>query len=92
MGCGFYGTFRLFTLTVVVIFLPAAFSVLSLIITMVIPLSGLVIYFPDLDLGDLLVLLDLWLCRVFSDLCDLRSWLPIDRQSPSLLEVLLSRA
>ncbi|GMN59454.1 hypothetical protein TIFTF001_028548 [Ficus carica] len=98
-GRGFDGTFRLSTLVVVVIFLPTAFLVLvdfhfilSLIITMVFLLSGLVVCSPDLDLGDLLVLLDLWLCRVFGDLCDLRSWLPIDWQFLLLVRALLSRA
>ncbi|GMN68914.1 hypothetical protein TIFTF001_037964 [Ficus carica] len=96
---GFDNTFKLSTLAVVVIFLPAAFPVLvdfhfvlSLIIMMVFPLSELVVCSPDLDIGDLLVLLDLWLCRVFGDLCDLRLWLSIDRQSLSLVGALLSRA
>ncbi|GMN31310.1 hypothetical protein TIFTF001_003200 [Ficus carica] len=79
-GRDFDGTFKLSTLTVVVIFLHAAldfYFVLSLIITMVFPSSKLVVCSSDLDLGDLLVVLDLWLCMVFGDLCDLRSWLPI---------------
>ena len=46
----------------------------------------------DLDLDNLLVLLDLWLCRVSGDICDLMSWLPIDRQFSSLVGALLSRA
>ncbi|GMN49588.1 hypothetical protein TIFTF001_018759 [Ficus carica] len=98
-GHGFDAIFRLSTLAVVVIFLPTAFLVLvdfhfvmSLIIMMVFPLSGLVVCSPDLDFGDLLVLLDLWLCKVFGDLCDMRSWLPIDRQSPLLVGALLSKA
>lgn len=64
----------------------------SLIITMVFPSSELVVCSSDLDLDDLLVLLDLWLYRVFGDLCDVRSWLPVDRQFPSLVGALLSRA
>ncbi|GMN35302.1 hypothetical protein TIFTF001_005220 [Ficus carica] len=85
-GRGFDGTFKLSTLAIMVIFLPAAFPVLvefhfvlSVIIMMVFPSSGLVFCSLDLDLGDLLVVLDLWLCRVFSDFCDLRSWLLIDQ-------------
>ncbi|GMN45724.1 hypothetical protein TIFTF001_014911 [Ficus carica] len=89
-GGGFDGTFRLSTLVVVIIFLPVAFP--SLIITIVFPSSGLVVCSSDLYLGDLLILLNLWLCMVFSDLCNMRLWLPIDRQSPSLVGALLSRA
>ncbi|GMN28829.1 hypothetical protein TIFTF001_002192 [Ficus carica] len=85
---GFNGTFR----DVVVIFLSTAFQVLSLIIRMVFQLSGLVVCLSDLDLDDSLVLLDLWLYRVFGDLYDVRSWLPVDRQFPSLVGALLSRA
>ncbi|GMN70552.1 hypothetical protein TIFTF001_039592 [Ficus carica] len=76
-GHGFDGTFRLSTLAMTVIFLPVAFPIL---VDFHFVLVNLCI---DLDLGDLLVLLDLWLCREFSDLYDLRSWLPIDRQFPS---------
>ncbi|GMN26614.1 hypothetical protein TIFTF001_001350 [Ficus carica] len=90
-GRGFDGIFKLFTLTVVVIFLPVAFLIMSSTITMVVLSFELVVYSLDLDLGDLLVLLDLWLCRVFGDLYDLRSWLPIDWQSLSLVGALLSR-
>ncbi|GMN31372.1 hypothetical protein TIFTF001_003227 [Ficus carica] len=66
-GRGFDGTFRLSTLTVVVIFLPVAFPVL------------VDFYF-------------VLLCRVFGYLCNLRLWLPIDLQFPSLVGALLSRA
>ncbi|GMN60235.1 hypothetical protein TIFTF001_029313 [Ficus carica] len=90
-GRGFDDTFWLSTLVVVVIFLLVAFSVLSLIIMMVFPSSKLMVYSPDLDIGYLLVLLDLWLCRVFGNLCDLKSRLPIDRQILSLVGALLSR-
>ena len=58
---------------------------------MVISLSELVVCSSDSDLGDLLIMLDLRLCKMFGDLCDLRSWLLIDQQIP-LVGALLSKA
>ncbi|GMN39750.1 hypothetical protein TIFTF001_008974 [Ficus carica] len=57
-GRGFGGTFRLSTLTVVIIFLPATFS--FLIIMMVFPSSEFMICSSDLYLGDLALLSRAW--------------------------------
>ncbi|GMN52802.1 hypothetical protein TIFTF001_021942 [Ficus carica] len=99
-GRGFDGTLRLSTLAMVVIFLHAAFPVLIDFHFVLVflnnndgyPIVRVHVYSPYLDLSNLLVLLDLWLCRVFGHLCDLRPWLPIDRQFPLLVGTLLSRA
>ncbi|GMN48423.1 hypothetical protein TIFTF001_017599 [Ficus carica] len=90
-GRGFDDTFKLSTLAVVVIFLPATFQ-----------------YFhnnnddlPIVWARSLLARFRSWrfvgptrlvACKVFGDLYDLRSWLPIDWQFPSLVGALLSRA
>ncbi|GMN36857.1 hypothetical protein TIFTF001_006352 [Ficus carica] len=80
----FFDVFAVFYLSIV-------FQYVNLIMEVVSPPFALIICLSDPSVGVVLVPLELLLCRVRGDFSATKSWLSIDRDTPSIIGVLSKR-